>query len=102
MPEYLSRSRGFSLKAIGLFAWIPYLFGDVGSIGGGWAAGFLMRRGVSLRAARLTTMWIGAACCAMSIALAWSASAPMAIAFICLLMFGHTRLFANIFASHCY
>ncbi len=58
-----------------------------------------MRRGVSLRVARLTTMWIGAACCAMSIAVAWSGSAATAIAFICLVMFGHTWLSANMFAS---
>ena len=99
MPEYLYRSRHLSLAAIGLFAWIPYLFGDFGSIGGGWAAGVLMRRGMSLNAARLTTMWCGAVCCAMSIGVARAESAAVAIAFICLVMFGHTWLSANMFAA---
>jgi ACS family hexuronate transporter-like MFS transporter len=99
MPTYLYQSRGLSLEAIGWFAWIPYLFGDVGSIGGGWAAGFLMRRGMSLAAARLTTMWAGAVCCAMSIAVAGANSAGVAIGFICLVMFGHTWLSANMFAA---
>jgi ACS family hexuronate transporter-like MFS transporter len=99
MPEYLHRSRGLTLAAIGLFAWIPYLFGDVGSIGGGWFAGLLLRRGLSLQTARLTTMGIGAVCCAMSIGVAQATSAPMAIAFICLELFGHTWLSANMFAS---
>lgn len=99
MPTYLYQSRGLSLAAIGWFAWIPYLFGDVGSIGGGWAAGFLMRRGMSLQAVRLSTMWAGAVCCAMSIGVSQATSAAAAIAFICLVMFGHTWLSANMFAA---
>lgn len=99
MPEYLYRSRGLSLKEIGYFAWIPYLFGDIGSIGGGWVAGLLMRRGFSLYQARMITMWSGAACCAMSIGVAQATSAAGAIGFMCLVMFGHTWLSANMFAS---
>jgi ACS family hexuronate transporter-like MFS transporter len=99
MPTYLYQSRGFTLAAIGLFAWIPYLFGDIGSVSGGWAAGFLMRRGIGLRAARLSTMWAGAVCCAMSIGVSLASSAAAAIAFICLVMFGHTWLSANMFAA---
>ena len=99
MPEYLYRSRGLSLVAIGMFTWIPYLFGDVGSVGGGWAAGVLMRRGFTLHQARMTTMWTGAACCAMSLGVTHATTAAGAIAFICLVMFGHTWLSANMFAS---
>lgn len=99
MPSYLYQSRGLSLQMIGLFAWIPYLFGDVGSVGGGWAAGLLMRRGCSLNAARQITMWTGAACCAMSFGVTRASSAAGAIAFICLVMFGHTWLSANMFAA---
>ena len=43
MPEYLYRARGFSLTEIAFFAWVPFLFGDLGSIGGGWVSGFLIR-----------------------------------------------------------
>lgn len=99
MPEYLYRSRGLSLKQIGYFAWIPYLFGDVGSIGGGWIAGLLMRRGCSLYQARMITMWTGAVCCAMSMGVAQATTAAGAIGFMCLVMFGHTWLSANMFAS---
>jgi ACS family hexuronate transporter-like MFS transporter len=99
MPAYLYQARGLSLAAIGLFAWIPYLFGDVGSIAGGWAAGFLIRRGWSIQAARLATMGFGAACCAMNIGVAKTPSAEVAIAFICLVMFGHCWLSSNMFAS---
>ena len=45
MPEYLYRERGLTLKSIGLLAWVPYLFGDIGSISGGWLAGYLIGKG---------------------------------------------------------
>jgi ACS family hexuronate transporter-like MFS transporter len=99
MPTYLYHSRGLSLRMIGWFAWIPYLFGDVGSIGGGFFAGLLMRRGMSLHKARIITMWIGAACCAMSLGVVQASTAAGAIAFICVVMFGHTWLSANMFAA---
>ena len=99
LPIYLNQSRGLSLTVIGWSVTIPYLFGDLGSVGGGLFAGFLMRRGFSLSASRLITMWTGAACCAMSIGVARASSAAVAIAFICLVMFGHTWLSANMFAA---
>ncbi len=99
MPAYLHQSRGFTLTDIGMFTWIPYLFGDIGSIGGGWAAGYLMRRGVRLPVARLIVMWGGAACCAMSIWVVQARTSAAAIAFICLVLFGHTALSANMFAA---
>jgi len=99
LPAYLHQARGFSLTDIGIFSWIPFLFGDVGSIGGGWAAGYMIKRGVSLPAARLGTMWAGAACCALSMCVTLAPSAATAIGFICLVMFGHTALSANMFAA---
>lgn len=44
-------------------------------------------------------MWIGAICCAMSIGVAITPTAAIAIGFICLVMFGHTWLSANMFAA---
>ena len=48
-----------------MFAWVPFLFGDIGSIAGGWLAGRLIRRGVSVTAARRITMgfWAPPAAC---------------------------------------
>ncbi|MGI8742131.1 MAG: MFS transporter [Bryobacteraceae bacterium] len=99
MPAYLHESRGLSLADIGMFAWVPFVFGDLGSVGGGWAAGLLIKRGMSVRAARLSVMIFGAACCALSINVARAASAPIAIAFICVVLLGHTALSANMFAA---
>lgn len=98
-PEYLVRIRHLSVAEIGLFAWVPFLFGDVGSIGGGWASGVLMRRGLTLTAARRMVMGIGAGCCLLSIAVAGASSAALAIAFICIVLLGHTAVSANMFAA---
>src|ERR1017187_9094469 len=43
LPLYLYNVRGFSLKQIGLFAWVPYVAAGAGSLSGGWLSGFLIR-----------------------------------------------------------
>src|SRR5262249_390133 len=52
LPEYLNKVHGFSLKEIGLFAWVPYVAADAGSLSGGFASGYLIRRGWSVNRAR--------------------------------------------------
>lgn len=99
MPEYLYRARGMSLKSISFFGWLPFLFGDIGSIAGGAVAGVLIARGMKAAGARGVTMGIGAACCAGSIAVVMSPSTELAIAWICFVLFGHTFLSANMFAA---
>jgi len=98
-PEYLVRVRHLSLAEIGLFAWVPFLFGDLGSIGGGWASGYLMRQGLTLNSARRTVMGFGAVCCLLSVAVVNASSAALAIVFICVVLLGHTSLSANMFAA---
>jgi MFS transporter, ACS family, hexuronate transporter len=99
MPDYLYNARGMSLVAIGAFSWLPYLLGDVGSIGGGWVAGRLLARGTTLLRTRRITMSIGALCCLASLAVVAAPSATWAIAIIGVVLFGHTFYSANFFAS---
>jgi sugar phosphate permease len=47
LPGYLEMQRHMSIPKTGLVAAIPFAFGVVGSIGGGWIADWLMRRGFS-------------------------------------------------------
>jgi ACS family hexuronate transporter-like MFS transporter len=98
LPEYLYRERGMDLKTIGMFAWLPFLFGDLGSIGGGWAAGAMLRRGFSVHATRCVTMGFGAACCLCSLPAARSEGWQAALAFICVVLMGHTCFAANMWA----
>jgi len=52
LPQYLSDARGFSLKQIAAFAWLPFLAADIGNFTGGFASGFLIKRGMSVVRAR--------------------------------------------------
>jgi ACS family hexuronate transporter-like MFS transporter len=52
LPQYLSDARGFSLKQIAAFAWVPFVAADLGNFTGGFASGFLIRRGMPVLRAR--------------------------------------------------
>src|SRR6201999_2170043 len=53
LPQYLSDARGFSLKRIALFAWMPFVAADIGNFTGGWISGYCIRRGVPVVRARI-------------------------------------------------
>jgi len=83
LPDYLQRIRGLSLAEMGLYGWIPFIFADLGSIGGGALSDFLVRRGFSSIKARLTVL-IGVGCLAPVGALVGAIpSLPAAIAVTC-------------------
>lgn len=52
LPQYLSDARGFSLKQIAAFAWVPFVAADIGNFTGGFASGFLIKRGMRVVPAR--------------------------------------------------
>jgi ACS family hexuronate transporter-like MFS transporter len=52
LPQYLSDARGFSLKQIAAFAWLPFVAADIGNFTGGFASGFLIKRGMPVVPAR--------------------------------------------------
>jgi MFS transporter, ACS family, hexuronate transporter len=60
LPQYLSDARGFSLKRIALFAWMPFVAADLGNFTGGFISGFCIRRGVSVVKSRV---WVCVASC---------------------------------------
>lgn len=53
LPDYMQRERGLSLAEVGFYGWIPFLFADIGSIGGGFLSDRLVRRGIDPVRARL-------------------------------------------------
>lgn len=61
LPDYLQRIRHLSLAEIGLYAWIPFLFADLGNVLGGAASDALIRRGWPALRARVTVL--GAVAC---------------------------------------
>ena len=60
LPQYLSDARGFSLKRIALFAWIPFVAADLGNFTGGWISGYCIRRGIPVIRARI---WVCVVSC---------------------------------------
>ncbi len=58
LPKFFYAHHGLALGKVGLPLIVIYSFAAVGSIGGGWLAKVLLRRGWSLNAARKTTMLV--------------------------------------------
>jgi len=48
LPKYLYDVRGFDVKHVSYYAWIPYAASGVGSFLGGWLSSALLRQGRSL------------------------------------------------------
>lgn len=88
LPLFLSRVHGFDLKKIGLFAWVPYVAADAGSLLGGWAAGQLIKRGWSVNRARKTVIIAAALLMPAGIFAAQTKNPMLALALIGLVLFG--------------
>ena len=88
LPLFLNQVHGFDLKQIGLFAWVPYVAADAGSLFGGWLSGFLIGRGWSVNSARKVV--IGFAACLMpaGILAAFTPDSMQALALIGVVLFG--------------
>ena len=52
LPKYLYDARGFDIKAVGTFAWIPPAAAGIGCLVGGWFSSWLLQRHVELNRAR--------------------------------------------------
>jgi ACS family hexuronate transporter-like MFS transporter len=61
LPKYLYDARGFDVKQVGAYAWIPYAAAGVGSLTGGWFSSWLLTRGRSIDAARKIALGASAA-----------------------------------------
>lgn len=88
LPLYLSQARGFSLKEIALFAWVPYLAADAGSLLGGWFSGHLIARGWSVDRARKAVIVAGATLMLAGAGAAFVESPLSALALIGVVLFG--------------
>lgn len=96
LPLYLYNVRGFDLKKIGTFAWVPFLTADAGSLLGGWLSGRLITKGWSTNRARKTVIFMGAFLMSAGIPAALSSDAMAALAFISLVTFGFQAWINNV------
>jgi MFS transporter, ACS family, aldohexuronate transporter len=61
LPKYLYDARGFDVKAVGMFAWIPYAAAGLGCLLGGWFSSYLVQKKCSLGVARKVALGLSAA-----------------------------------------
>ena len=97
LPEYLRKERGFSMAMVGAYAWIPFIFGDLGYITGRLALRLPDAPGYRIAARaqdgdrdrrRLSAAGDPGA--------RWAPSAGLALAAICSVMFGHAVFVSNL------
>jgi MFS transporter, ACS family, aldohexuronate transporter len=96
LPEYLRTARGFDLAMVGKYAWVPFIFGDIGYVFGGWLSGRLIRSGWKLDRARKFVMLLGALFMPSAIVAPLVPSAWMVIFAMCAVTFGHALWVANL------
>ncbi|MBV9879768.1 MAG: MFS transporter [Gemmatirosa sp.] len=92
VPLYLTTVRHFDLKQIALFAWLPFLAADFGSVFGGTVSLALQRRGVALLNARRWAFTLGAVLMTGVAFVGFVRSPYAAIALISLAGFAHQTL----------
>ncbi|WP_297509482.1 MFS transporter [uncultured Caulobacter sp.] len=92
VPLYLTQTRGFDLKQIALFAWMPFVAADLGCLFGPAVAHLFQKRGVSLINARRMAFTLGAALMTGMMFVGRVHSPYAAIALLCLGGFAHQTL----------
>jgi ACS family hexuronate transporter-like MFS transporter len=97
LPTYLVKERHISPQMAALVLLYPYISADIGSIGGGWLSGFLMKRGWTVSRARLTAMGIAAVCMPGAIWAVLTNDLYVALALISVATAAHQAWSANIF-----
>jgi ACS family hexuronate transporter-like MFS transporter len=90
LPKYLYDARGFDVKAVGTFAWMPSAAAGVGCLLGGAFSSYLVHHHFSLGIARKVALGVSAALLPFVILIphvgVW------AIAIFCTAYFGNCRL----------
>jgi MFS transporter, ACS family, aldohexuronate transporter len=61
LPKYLYDVRGFDVKQVGAYGWIPYAAAGVGCLAGGWFSSWLLKRGASVNRSRKLALGASAA-----------------------------------------
>jgi len=87
LPQYLIDARGFNLRDIAMFAWMPFLAADLGALGGGSLSSWLITQGRTINFARKAVIWLGALFVLAVIPAFYTESGYVALALICFTMF---------------
>ena len=61
LPKYLYDARGFDVKEVGAYAWVPFAASGIGSLLGGWFSSRLLSQGRSVDVSRKLALGLSAA-----------------------------------------
>lgn len=87
MPDYLKNERGFNLKDMAFFAWIPFVFGMCGGMAAGAISDWLIRRGWQPVTARTRVLYLSALAAPLGMLTTRATSAAAAIALMAVVAF---------------
>jgi len=96
LPVYLYNVRGFDLKEIGLFGWLPFVTADAGSLLGGYVSGRLIAQGWTVDRARKSVIALAAVFMLAGIPAALTADRFLALACIACVTFGFQAWINNV------
>jgi ACS family hexuronate transporter-like MFS transporter len=96
LPNYLKNERGFTLALIGLLAWVPFLWADIGNLAGGYVSSLLIKRGWTVDSARKAVLGASALLVPLGVTGVMTASGnTAAIASISVIAFGFQSWIVN-------
>ncbi len=84
LPSYLSSQRGFDIKALRDYGWIPFFTGTVGALFSGWLATRLLARGWSTDRTRKGILLLAAALMPLGVMVTFVPNVWMAFALVSL------------------
>lgn len=98
LPKFLNQRYGLDLAHLGLPLIVIYSMTSIGSIGGGWLSGALIKRGWSINRARKTVMFASAV---LIVPIMFASAVPQwwAVALIGLATAAHQAWSANLFTT---
>jgi MFS transporter, ACS family, hexuronate transporter len=97
LPDFLNKQHGLDLKNFGIPLAVIYIIADVGSIGGGYISGRLIKRGWSVNKSRKTAMLVCALAVVPIVFAATTSNLWVAVVLIGIAAAAHQGWSANIF-----
>lgn len=97
LPKFLDARYGVKLDRVALPLIVIYLIADVGSVGGGWVSGALIKRGWSVNAGRKTALLIAALLIVPTMLAPRANSLWMTVAIVSVAASAHQWWSANLF-----
>jgi ACS family hexuronate transporter-like MFS transporter len=92
IPLYMVAERGWNLKQIGLFLWMPFLAGDLGCIFGGILSPLFIKMNLPLLTARKAAATVSALIMIFAIFIGTAPTPAWAIFFFCVGAFAHQSM----------